>query len=643
MNSADVPRMAAEARGGRAVGARSRGATTRDLMSLTRGLVSVWPTTLTFLAGLLATLGLWTLAETYPGAERSRALLAVANGMRQVLELRLNDHLRGLQLAADLWSRFPTRDPNEWKATAQVFLQQHQGLVMIAMLPGVPLEDGTPAVPGSDPAGRAAEALPDTASKDDPSLAASSPGTDPAGTTLFDATPSERPRDALVARQPGAGKWTIGSDLSLRLSTARDGAMTDQRTSIDGPFRAESGQVFYQIVLPLQEPGASRGMLCALLEPAPLLASMISDLAAGYYLSVHDDAALVYEQGTPPRPAAGGAEDRSDSIDLPIQLLMGKTWMLGMERGDLVELPSGLSLGRVALGAGLVFSVLLAGVVHLGQVGRVRARALAIANRELRSQMVSTAVAEGRVRRINESLEARVAERTRALDEVVTELETFNYSVSHDLRSPIGAIVNFTSILAEDYKDRLDQQGLDMLGRVAGCAQNAVAMMDGLLSFSHVGQQTLTLGPVAMRPMVDSVFAEVMLAHSGRPPGYHAGVLPDVVADATMLRMVWTNLLSNAVKFSASVPEPSIEVGCQSGPDEDVFFVRDNGIGFEMKHAARLFNVFEQLHPEARSKGHGVGLAIVSRIVRRHGGRVWAQAAPGKGATFHFSIPKQAP
>jgi light-regulated signal transduction histidine kinase (bacteriophytochrome) len=225
----------------------------------------------------------------------------------------------------------------------------------------------------------------------------------------------------------------------------------------------------------------------------------------------------------------------------------------------------------------------------------------------------------------------------------VTELETFNYSVSHDLRSPIGAIVNFTSILAEDYKEKLDEPGLDILRRVAGCAQNAVAMMDGLLTFSHIGQQSLMLGAVEMKPLVESVWAEVVLAHTGPAPAFSIGALPSVTADATMMRTVWTNLLSNAVKFSDPSREASIEVGCQPAPEGDVFFVRDNGVGFEMKHATRLFNVFEQLHPTPKSKGHGVGLAIVSRIVRRHGGRVWAQAAPGKGATFYFSIPQQAP
>lgn len=592
---------------------RSRGAAVRDMMGLTRGLVSAWPTLLTFFAGLLATLGVWMLAETYPRSERNRTQLATANGMRQVLEVRLNDHLRGLELIRDLWTRFPSHEPAEWKARAQVFLQQHPALAMVAMVPDAPTSLGA--------------------------TAGASPSADLA---LFDDGPAGRESTELVARAPGVSEWKVGRELSERLREARRRAVDDQRASLDGPYLAESGQGFYQVVVPLQDQDRPAGMLCALLQPAPLMATLIREAAPDYFLTVHDGATQVYAQGVPPRAADGEPQDPNERIELPIRLLMGSTWTLGLVRSDLFDMPSSLSLGKLVLAIGLVFSVLLAGVVHLGQVARVRARALAIANRELRSQIVSTAVAEGRVRRVNESLEARVAERTRALDEVVNELETFNYSVSHDLRSPIGAIVNFTSILTEDYKDKLDAQGVDILRRVAGCAQNAVTMMDGLLTFSHIGQQSLTPGPVEMRPLVESVYAEVALAHDGRAPAFSVGALPTVTADATMMRTVWTNLLSNAVKFTASSPEAAIEVGSQPAPEEDVFFVRDNGVGFEMKHATRLFNVFEQLHPTPQSKGRGVGLAIVSRIVRRHGGRVWAQAAPGKGATFYFSIPKVA-
>ena len=610
---------AAEAEERGPTGVRARVAAVGDLMGLTGSMVSLWPTALTFFAGLMATLGVWTLAETYPRSERSRTLLTVANGMRQVLEVRLNDHLRGLQLASDVWPRFSVADAADWKATAQMFMQQHTGFVAVALVwPPA-------AIPGDGDAAAA-----------------------PGELSLFDESAAEARPLELVARNQGVSEWRVGSDLSDRLRAARQSAMAEQRTSIDGPFTAESGQGFYQVVIPIESGAAPEGgerpagMLCGLLQPAPLLASLISELASGYYLAVHDDGALVYTQGTAPRPHEAGDDSEGETVELPIRLIMGKTWTLDMARPDLFELPPMFSLGRLVLTGGLVFSLLLAGVVYLGQVARVRARALVIANRELRSQIVSTAVAEGRVRRINESLEARVAERTRALDEVVTELETFNYSVSHDLRSPIGAIVNFTSILAEDYKDKLDEPGLDILRRVSGCAQNAVSMMDGLLTFSHIGQQALTLGTVEMKPLVDAAVEEVLAAHAGPRPTVNVGPLPSVTADPAMLRTVWTNLLSNAVKFSETSPEPVIEVGSQSGPDEDIFFVRDNGVGFDMKHAARLFNVFEQLHPTPRGKGHGVGLAIVSRIVRRHGGRVWAQAAPGKGATFYFALPRPA-
>ena len=614
MSSTDSPQTTDETTG-MAPSGRSRVTSVSDLLNLTRGLVSVWPTTLTFLAGLLATLGVWMLAETYPKSERSRALLGVANGMRQVIEVRMNDHLRGLQLASEVWPRFATEDPTRWKATAQMFLQQHPGVVLVAIMP-----PRTPAAPAGSPAAMAG-ASPEAAAP--PALAPADPATE------------------LVARDPGLEDWKFGSEVSARLEEAQRRAVSEQRTSIDGPYAAASGEVFYQIVIPLHADQGPASLLCALLHPGPLISSLVSELASGYFLAVRDEGALVYMQGTPPRARPAGEPDEDDAAELPLRMLLGRTWSLDLERPGAPGLSPLLTLGHLVLGAGLAFSVLLAGVVHLGQVARVRARALAIANRELRSQIVSTAVAEGRVRRINESLEARVAERTRELDEVVAELETFNYSVSHDLRSPIGAIVNFTSILAEDYKDKLDDAGVDILRRVAGCAQNAVAMMDGLLTFSHIGQQALTLGSLDTRQMVDSVIAELLLAHRGSPPTFTIGPLPVVVADAPMLRTVWTNLLSNAFKFTESSPRAEIEIGSQPASGEDVFFVRDNGVGFDMKHASRLFNVFEQLHPGAKSKGHGVGLAIVSRIVRRHGGRVWAQAAPGKGATFYFSIPKQ--
>ncbi|HZM00673.1 MAG TPA: ATP-binding protein, partial [Planctomycetota bacterium] len=423
------------------------------------------------------------------------------------------------------------------------------------------------------------------------------------------------------------------------VTEAQQTAIAELRESLDGPYVADSGQVFYQVSLPYEAADGRPAMLCAWLHPPTMLGRLISEAAPGYRLTVSDDTQLLYEQGTPPA-ARETPPDASEKAVLPVPLPLGANWQIELEPSDIPGLPASLSASQLVLATGMVMSVLLAGVVYLGQVSRVRARALSISNRQLRAQFVSTSVAEGRLRRLNESIEARVVERTRRLDEAVSELETFNYSVSHDLRSPIGAIVNFTSILAEDYKQSLDPAGHEILRRIGGCAESAVGMMDALLTFSHVGQQTMTPGPVAMKPLVEEVMVDLLLAHSGAAPAFRVGSLPDATADAVMMRTVWTNLLSNALKFTSSVAEPAIEINSQSTVDEHVYSVRDNGIGFEMKHATRLFKVFEQIHPTTGPKGHGVGLAIVNRIVRRHGGRAWAQAAPGKGATFYFSIPR---
>jgi light-regulated signal transduction histidine kinase (bacteriophytochrome) len=240
---------------------------------------------------------------------------------------------------------------------------------------------------------------------------------------------------------------------------------------------------------------------------------------------------------------------------------------------------------------------------------------------------------------LSDELEARVGERTAALNETIVELETFNYSVSHDLRSPLGAISNFAAILGEDYREVLDSTAAEYLQRIVQSATVAASMMDGLLAYSSSGRQSLNKTRVAMKRLVEEVATEVAAAWPQLECKMEIGNLPEAYADEGMMRFVWSNLISNACKFARPDQPPRVEISGQASDVEVTYCVRDHGMGFDMRYADRLFKVFERLHSADRQQGHGVGLAIVARMVRRHGGRVWAQGAEGKGATFYFSLP----
>jgi light-regulated signal transduction histidine kinase (bacteriophytochrome) len=227
------------------------------------------------------------------------------------------------------------------------------------------------------------------------------------------------------------------------------------------------------------------------------------------------------------------------------------------------------------------------------------------------------------------------------MQETIEELETFNYSVSHDLRSPIGAVINFAAILQHDHGDQLDESARDCLDRISVSAKVAVSLMDGLLAFSRSGREEIHKVSVDMRDLVEGVRDDLSAADATAGAAIQIGELPDALADPAMIRRVFTNLISNALKFARKGESPSVDVAGYAQAGEVVYFVRDQGVGFDMRYAQKLFGVFERLHSSDEFAGHGIGLAIVSRIVRRHGGRVWAQGAVGKGATFLFSLPEK--
>jgi signal transduction histidine kinase len=244
---------------------------------------------------------------------------------------------------------------------------------------------------------------------------------------------------------------------------------------------------------------------------------------------------------------------------------------------------------------------------------------------------------ERELRRISEDLAAK----TRELESANRELESFSYSVSHDLRAPLRAVDGYAAVLEEDYAASLDDEGRRYLRAMRDGAARMAQLIQDLLTFSRLGRQELMPLECSTRELVEAAWDAVTLVHPAAARAkLVAGELPASRGDPRLLHQVWVNLLDNAVKYSARVAEPVVEITAGRGSDgETVFTVADNGAGFDMKYYDKLFQVFQRLHRDSEYPGTGVGLAIVQRVITRHGGRVWADSSPGKGARFSFSLP----
>ena len=240
---------------------------------------------------------------------------------------------------------------------------------------------------------------------------------------------------------------------------------------------------------------------------------------------------------------------------------------------------------------------------------------------------------------INEELELRVVERTAQLEEANKELEAFSYSVSHDLRAPLRAIDGFTQMLSDDYSQVIDEEGQRLLSIICQNTEFMGELIDHMLTLSRVGRREMITVGVDMNELVQRAIEDLKPITEGRKVEFVAKDLPPVQGDSTMCFQVWMNLLSNAVKFTGKKESAVIEVGYQPGGNQNTFFVKDNGAGFDMQYADRLFGVFQRMHSPDEFEGVGVGLALVERIVKRHGGTVWAEGEKEKGATFYFTLP----
>jgi light-regulated signal transduction histidine kinase (bacteriophytochrome) len=245
--------------------------------------------------------------------------------------------------------------------------------------------------------------------------------------------------------------------------------------------------------------------------------------------------------------------------------------------------------------------------------------------------------AEESLRRLNQELQNKTSELTLAYK----DMESFSYSVSHDLRAPLRIIVGLSDIVIEDYYGKLDEKGKKLLRSIRGEAERMDKIVLALLDLSKVGRQEMKIDEIDMEKEAGLIVADLKALAPERNIEVTIEHLPPIHGDITLIRQVLTNLLSNAVKFTRAKDLALITVGGLSEKSENVYYVKDNGVGFDAAHADKLFGVFQRMHGEGEFEGIGIGLSIVERIVRRHGGRVWAEGRPHEGAAFYFSMPRR--
>ena len=260
--------------------------------------------------------------------------------------------------------------------------------------------------------------------------------------------------------------------------------------------------------------------------------------------------------------------------------------------------------------------------------------------------VLSRALIVRKLRMENIALEKSVRERTAELEKANhelefanKELEAFSYSVSHDLRAPLRHIDGFSELLVEGYGEQLPEAGKKLLRNVRNGAQRLGQLIEDLLRFSRLGRQPLTKSTVSLSKLVQEVLNDLESERQGRQVEIRVGDLPDCLGDYSLLKQVFTNLLTNALKFTRKREQALIEISAEKHDDEITCSVCDNGAGFDMQFATKLFGVFQRMHKESDFEGTGVGLSIVQRVIHRHGGRIWAEAELNKGARFHFTLP----
>jgi signal transduction histidine kinase len=261
-------------------------------------------------------------------------------------------------------------------------------------------------------------------------------------------------------------------------------------------------------------------------------------------------------------------------------------------------------------------------------------------NNELKTQIEARKHAEMEIMKLNSELEDRIRSRTAQLEIVNLELEAFSHSVSHDLRAPLRHINGFAEILKEEFYSQLPEKARTYLDTISDAAKKMNRLIDDLLNLSRTNRTQLKRSTLKMNQVLDDALSEVRPLLENRNVDFKISSLPEVSGDYNLLRMVWINLLDNAIKYTRNKREAIIQIDYKIEKKEFIFCISDNGVGFDMQYADKLFGVFQRLHAVDEFEGNGIGLSNVRRIISRHGGRTWAEAEVDKGAAFYFSLPE---
>jgi signal transduction histidine kinase len=431
----------------------------------------------------------------------------------------------------------------------------------------------------------------------------------------------------------------LGQDSTETLSPEFLDAVVQHQRSPNAPAVVEVPdggelQLFFQV----RTPEDSVGVLVAEMNPAAVVAGRIpTDTPLLAATVTGADGRLVYQLGTPARQSPSSIGMKS-VIPLPT----GSEWTIKYQPTQNYWAAMRSPWPNYFLITGLMLSLALGALAFQFMRLRDYSSVLAEANRALDAQVRELQARDSELSRVNQDLETRVARRTYELEDTLRDLETFSHSVSHDLRSPIGAVLNLVAILEEDYGGRIDEEGMRLLARIRNSAHSAVRLLNELVQLTWAGSSTEERKTIEMTAVARAAFSDAVTGDTdGAKVQFETAELPRAQGDPALIERVFTNLFSNALKYTRGQESRKILVQGHEGNGENTYSVSDNGIGFDPEQASRLFEPFRRLHSGGKYEGTGLGLAIAAKIVRRHGGRMWAESDGASGARFSFTLPAE--